>query len=260
MTPSKTFGLTLVALLLTTGCDEHFDTGPMRTEQREVGSFDCIDVDGDVEMQVTVGSPASLAIKGRDSAIRRISTEVRDKTLYVEIKRKDWMMGGPNRVEMRISVPQLKSLKLDGGNEVRLAGFTGGESDITMKGAGHVEAAGSLDELTLSLAGAGHADFSKLVAHDAKVTVDGVGSVLVNSQDSLDATMNGVGAILYSGNPHKVNTSVNGLGSISQMNSRHAKRHKWNRHRRVDPDSLQPEYDDKAREEAADRTEVTVTT
>ena len=66
------------------------------------------------------------------------------------------------------------------------------------------------------MAGAGHADLSDLIADEAKITVDGVGSVYVHPKDTLDATMNGVGAILYTGSPREVNTHMNGLGTIGR--------------------------------------------
>ena len=72
--------------------------------------------------------------------------------------------------------------------------------------------------------GAGHADLRNLIANEAKVTVAGVGSVYVHPRDSLDATMNGIGAILYSGSPRDVNTRMNGLGTISKHDLREARR------------------------------------
>jgi hypothetical protein len=41
----------------------------------------------------------------------------------------------------------------------------------------------------------------------------------VNPRESLDATMNGVGAIFYTGSPRKVNTRMNGLGTIARQDS-----------------------------------------
>ncbi len=70
------------------------------------------------------------------------------------------------------------------------------------------------------MAGAGHGDFSRLVADEAKVIVEGVGSVIVHPKDTLDATMNGVGAILYTGNPREVNTRMNGLGTIARRDAK----------------------------------------
>jgi hypothetical protein len=66
------------------------------------------------------------------------------------------------------------------------------------------------------MSGAGKVDLAELVVADAKVTVDGVGSVVVYPTDELDATMNGVGAIHYIGEPRKVTTHMNGLGTIGQ--------------------------------------------
>jgi hypothetical protein len=245
-----TFALAAACLLLSACGDRHFDQGPMRTESRDVGTFTAIDMDGDGRLQIDVGSPASVTVEGKQSVVTALKTEVRGDTLYISSKRKDWMFfGGSQRLTLRITVPRLASLALDGGNDVRLSGFNGGESNIKVQGAAHVQADGTLKELTIYMAGAGHADFSKLVANDAKVTVDGVGSVFVNSRNSLNATMNGVGAILYTGNPHVVNTSMNGLGRISQRNPKDLERRDKDEGERpdergsVDPESLQPEYE-----------------
>lgn len=128
--------------------------------------------------------------------------------------------GGRPRVTVRITLPGLESLKVEGGNDVRLAGFKGGESNIRIEGAAHIKARGRLDELTIHMTGAGHADFGNVIADAAHVTVIGVGSVYVHPQDTLDATMNGVGAILYSGSPRQVNTHMNGIGTSASARRR----------------------------------------
>jgi hypothetical protein len=194
-------------------------------------------------------------LEGRGSYIHRISTEVRGDTLYIRSKRRDWLWtDGDPRVTVRITAPHLQSLSLRGGNDVRLAGFDGGESRIKVEGAAHIEATGQLDELTVRMAGAGHADLSKLVTNQASVTVDGVGSVYVNTKESLDATMNGVGAIFYSGNPREVNTSMNGLGKIARRDP--DDRRKRHVEPQIDPDQLQPEYEKQPRLENIESTEV----
>lgn len=244
------FALAAACLLLCACGDRQFDRGPTRTESRDVGTFDAIEMDGDGRLRIDVGSPASVAVEGKDSVVAALKTEVRGGTLYISSKRQDWMFfGGTQQLTLRITTPRLASLTLDGGNDVRLTGFNGGDSSIKVQGAAHVEANGTLKELTIYMAGAGHADFSKLVANDAKVTVDGVGSVFVNSKDSLNATMNGVGAILYTGNPHVVNTSMNGLGRISQRSPKDMERRGKeegqgpDERESADPESLQPQYE-----------------
>lgn len=136
---------------------------------------------------------------------------------------------------------------------VRLRGFRGGETSIDVNGAARIRASGALDKLTVHLDGAGFADLSRLSAKDAKVTVDGVGSVVVNPQESLEATMNGIGAILYTGTPRQVNSSMNGLGTIGKQGhrgSRHggwdASGHAWSR----DKDWDDADSDEDAKEDA----------
>lgn len=241
------------------GCDDHEDrTGPMRTETRAVGEFDSIEMEGAARLEITVGEPESLTIEALEEVARRVRTEVRGDTLHIRSKPKDWFISkGRPRVTLRISVPELASLKLEGGNDVRLTGFNGGESKIRVEGAAHIKARGRLDELTIHMAGAGHADLSNLIADEAKVTVDGVGSVYVHPRDTLDATMNGVGAILYTGSPREVNTHMNGLGTIGQRKARDRDRDSDEEDdKSIDPDTLQPEYEDPEKNAVSGSTEV----
>jgi hypothetical protein len=167
------------------------------------------------------------------------------------------MSNNRRRITLKITVPKLDSLQVEGGNDVRLTGFDGGETHIRAAGAAHILADGHLNELTVRMSGAGHGDFSRLIADDAKVIVEGVGSVIVHPKDTLDATMNGVGAILYTGNPREVNTRMNGLGTIARRDPKDVQQEDQ-ADAPVDPDSLQPEYEKPKQKpaSASDSTEV----
>jgi hypothetical protein len=253
-----TLAAVVAATLLLSACnDGEVPTGPVRNETREVSSFDSIDVEGNTKLDITVGKPESLVIEGRDLFVKRIKTDVRGDTLHIKSSRKDWgWTNGQARVTLRITVPHLESLQLQGGNEVHISGYDGGESKIDIEGAADIEAAGQLDALRVTMSGAGNADLSQLIANEATVRVSGVGSIYVHPRDTLDATMNGVGAIFYSGSPREVNTHMNGLGTISHRDKKVAGDNADTRARKridpdvnanpdpnVDPDSLQPEYE-----------------
>lgn len=255
--------LILACAGILSACDDDHrrSTGPMRSQTRDVQSFDSIDMEGAARLEITVGKPESLRIEGHEAAIQRVQTEVRDKTLYIESKPKDWFMSSSRRrITLKITVPRLESLELEGGNEVRLKGFDGGESKIRAAGAAHIRARGHLQQLTVRMAGAGHGDFSRLIADHATVIVDGVGSVVVHPKETLDATMNGVGAILYAGNPREVNTRMNGLGTIGQRDPKDADDEdedgEEEEDSEIDPGSLQPEYEAPKQKKADDSTEV----
>lgn len=205
------------------------------SETRAVGSFDAIEFQGDARLEISIGEAAEVKLRGQPSVLRRTQTRVTDNTLHVEVEREEWTWGHDReRLTVLIKVPQLRSLQLDGGNDVRLKGFSGGESRIDVNGAARVRASGALDKLTAHLAGAGYADLSRLITKDAKVTVDGVGSVVVHADDSLEATMNGVGAIFYSGTPAQITRSINGLGTIGKHDERRRERREERREQRHD--------------------------
>ena len=261
MRVERAAGLLLIAASATllSACDDRDDRrsrGPSRSEAREVESFDSIDMRGAARLEITVGKPESLVIEGRASSIERVETDVRHDTLYIESKPRDWFMSNNRRrITLKITVPELESLEVEGGNDVRLTGFAGGETKIRAAGAAHILAEGYVEELTIRMAGAGHGDFSRLVADEAKVIVEGVGSVIVHPKDTLDATMNGVGAILYTGNPREVNTRMNGLGTIARRDSKDMDSED-RENVPVDPEDLQPEYEAPKQKPAADSTEV----
>ncbi|MBM0104003.1 DUF2807 domain-containing protein [Steroidobacter sp. S1-65] len=215
--------LSVVALLLG-GCgdrgDRWSDRGPLVSERRELDGFDSIEVEGATKLEITIGEPTSVLVKGNESAVERVATDVRGDTLKIKSKARDWFVRNNNsRLTVQITLPKLESLELEGGNDVSVVGFQGGATRIKAAGAANLKADGQLDQLTIRMSGAGNADLGRLLVADATVTVDGVGNVVVNAVESLDATMNGVGAIFYTGTPRRVNTRMNGLGTIAQRGS-----------------------------------------
>ncbi|HWK75744.1 MAG TPA: head GIN domain-containing protein [Povalibacter sp.] len=207
----------LAATLALAACDSEIGTGPRQTETREVEPFDAINLEGAVRLEIELGSPVSLTVEGRESSVQSLQTQVRDHTLFVKSDRRDWItIGRAAHVKLRITLPKLVTLNLQGGNDVQITGLDGGDVKFRLEGGTLLKAAGQVDSLNVALLGAGHADLNDLIADEVKITVDGVGSVLVHPKRSLDATMNGVGAIFYTGNPSEVSTHMNGLGTIAR--------------------------------------------
>ena len=89
--------------------------------------------------------------------------------------------------------------------------------DITVytAGAGSIVLGGAAETLKLTNDGVGRVDASRLETDDARVVINGVGSVEVNCLTSLDAEINGLGSLKYWGNP-SVSKRVYGLGAITK--------------------------------------------
>lgn len=251
MSASSNLLLGMLAGVLLTGCAEE-PSGPVERQTREVGEFTAIDMEGAAELNITVGPAASVEIEAPAEVLERLKTEVRGDTLHIASKPKDWVFtGARSRPKLTVSTPTLASIRVGGGNEVNVRGFSGGEARIKVEGAVDIEAQGELDRLTIRMAGAGNGDFSRLVSKDTHVTVDGVGNVIVHPKETLNATMNGVGAIHYTGSPREVRTRMNGLGRIAKADADQIEAAE-EKNVEIDPDKLQPEYEDEKPKEAGE--------
>lgn len=254
-TTSRFLGILAAGLLIAmlSACSK--DPGPTHLEARDVPEFKGLDIEGGSRLEIAVGSPQRVQVEAPQSVLEDIETDVRDGVLFVRSRAKHWVVsGGRSRITIRISVPHLESLRLTGGHSATITGFAGGESKINVEGAVKLNASGQLDQLTVHLAGAGTANLSELSATTAHVTVDGVGRVIVNPTETLDATMNGLGAIHYIGTPREVRTRMNGLGSIGRQQS--AEEPEEPASVELDPDKLQPEYDERDEWKKGGETEV----
>ncbi|HMA11199.1 MAG TPA: DUF2807 domain-containing protein [Steroidobacteraceae bacterium] len=206
--------LTLAALgTVLGGCAA--DSGPVRTENRAVEAFHAVELRGAAQMDVEVGKGPALSITAGERVLQGTSTQVRNGVLVVLIReRGGWFQRGP-AAKLRIQAPTLDSVQISGAGDFNLHAVSGDRLDISVQGAGKLEADGTIGKLTARIDGAGSADLTKLAATDADVAVNGAGNLDVHATGILNAEVNGVGSISYSGNPQKVVPSVHGVGSIS---------------------------------------------
>jgi hypothetical protein len=80
-------------------------------------------------------------------------------------------------------------------------------------GVGNITLHGEADEHTAEIKGTGSLEAFDLETTKTKITSSGVGNSRITVREELNATLNGVGRIVYRGNP-RVQSKLNGLGSI----------------------------------------------
>lgn len=217
--PRPAFPVGALAALALAGC-QAADTGPSSAEDRPVTAFQSIELKGAAQLDILVGPAPSLSITGSQSARTAFTTGVDGDRLVLESHSSFWK---PNlgRIIVRVTLPQLRALKVSGAGEITANGISGDALDVTFDGASNLEATGKVGTLAVQMNGAGKMDLSRLEAQSATVTANGAGSIDVNATGSLVATVNGVGSINYYGKPAKVTTAINGVGSISPRTRDH---------------------------------------
>jgi hypothetical protein len=141
-------------------------------------------------------------------------TDVRSGELRVD-DRGSFTTSAPMSVE--VTVPSLDGMRLSGTGEVRIDGVRGKEFMVRMPGSGTLTANGAVARLDASLGGLGEVDLRSLAADEVVAGLAGSGRILVNASHSLDASVAGVGSILYAGHPGSVTRTITGVGTIQAL-------------------------------------------
>jgi hypothetical protein len=232
-------GLGLAACGGLTGfVDDIVGSGTPTSEQRDVGSFDAVRLEGVGDVEISIGDERSLTIETDDNLVDRVETSVRAGTLVIGIE--DGITIAPRSgLTITVTTPDLTlveitgagtvsvgpiatdSLAVDvlGAGSVRVDDLAADTLTVTLGGAGNIEVAGDVDREVVDLSGVGNYDGGDLRALDVQVTADGAGNVEVWAVETLDVSASGVGSVSYWGDPATL-ISATGVGSVEPLGDR----------------------------------------
>lgn len=188
-------------------------SGNRVTQARPAGDFTRIIADDAMDVEIRIGPSAAIELEGDDNLIGRIRTDADKGVLHLRVE-------GSYRVRRpmvaRITMPRLERVDLEASGDARITGLDGGRLALVGSGSGSFDAEGRVDSVDVSIEGSGDANLEDLRAAAARIEIDGSGNARANVTDSLVATVNGTGDILYRGAPRSVVQDVNGTGRISR--------------------------------------------
>jgi hypothetical protein len=202
----------LILAIVVAGCGG----GPRTTQTREVGSFDKLEVNSDIDVDVAPGDSGNVVVTAGENVIDHVVTESSGGVLHVDIRDHGIVIGDDpfKDVHVQVSADSLDGIRVQGSSDLRLGRIDRDELSIEVNGSGDIEASGTVGNLIATINGAGDAHLFDLEAKTATVTVQGAGDAELNVSDRLDATVQGAADIRYRGNP-SVHQSVEGAGDIS---------------------------------------------
>jgi hypothetical protein len=187
-------------------------SGKVITQERNVSPFERISSNGPLDVAVRIGSPQKVAVTIDDNLAELVSTEVRGKTLKIEITspcRSD------RNARVEITVPALAGFSNSGSGDVNLMGLEGESFEYEIAGSGDLQASGKMGSLDVSIKGSGDVDARDLDAGSVKVSIMGSGDAVVHAAESLDASIMGSGDVTCYGKPAHVEKHVMGSGEIN---------------------------------------------
>jgi hypothetical protein len=189
------------------------DPSPTR-QARSVPAFHAIDLAGVIEVEVTIGKPASVEVTGDAALFDKVITTVKDGVLVVDTRLSHHDQRGRHQLKALVTTPSLTSLAVSGAGDIKVAGIANDDLTLTVPGVGAITATGSTSVLHVKVGGAGEVAAKDLAAKDATVEVSGTGDATVRATQSLDARISGAGSIEVHGRPARIKKSVTGVGDI----------------------------------------------
>lgn len=206
-------GLCLCFMLA--GCTKEVKgNGNKETVNRDLSQFKAIDLQGNYQLNVTVGSPQQISIIADSNLIEYINTKVKGDTLVIKTQ-KNIALQSPQPPLLEIAVQNLNQLKLSGNGVVSVTGIKTDEFDLTMDGTTRATLSGNAQEFDVKLNGNGELIANDLVADTADVKLEGSGNVNVYAAKKLSIKLNGSGKVQYYGEPRELEQKIDGNGEVT---------------------------------------------
>jgi len=187
-------------------------SGKKATSERKVEPFTNLALDGSMDVVIGVGTDQNVVVEGDDNIVPLITTKVSSGTLTIDSE-----SGFSTKVplKVRITVPKLKGLTLNGSGSMLADGVSGKEFKAMLAGSGDMQVKGSVSSIDATLTGSGRIRMQQIPCESAKVLLTGSGDIEVSPTQQLDAKLTGSGRIVYFGFPN-ITKDVTGSGEVIQ--------------------------------------------
>lgn len=212
-------------------------TGPMETQNRNVGGFHAISSSGSFDVELRQGNTEAVKVDADAEVINEIVTEVKNGTLEIHSKNThNWGNFWNNRhVKIFVTAKNLDNISLSGSGDFKidnqlnasnLALRISGSGDfmgainvktvaVSISGSGDFKISGKAEESTVGISGSGDFSAGDLITKSTAIRVSGSGDANVYASEKLDAVVSGSGDVHYAGHPKSVSKSAHGSGDIS---------------------------------------------
>ena len=209
--------LLLLLPLLAAGCHhgrftEIKGNGKRELQKRQVAAFTSISTNGAFTIEITCQKDPSLEIEGDENVLGFVKTDVSSNILRLE-NSQNYSVSEP--VLVRISVPNLEGLAVNGAGHINVKGMNNEKFEIDTNGAPTITVAGTTKMVDIAANGAGKVDSQNLHATRAVVDVRGAARVDLDVSDQLDVKISGPSSVTYNGNP-SVNKTIQGPGKLTR--------------------------------------------
>jgi hypothetical protein len=180
-------------------------------DTREI-AWDSDDTDVTINVPATVtyrpGTGTMLIARGSPEVLSHL--QVRDGRIGLDCR------GVSFGSDLELTLPglPLNDFTLNGSGRLVLENINQPELEVSLRGSGEIEATGSAEEMSLSIAGSGEARLANLAVKSMEVSIAGSGDAEIAPEDDVDISIAGSGKIRLLTQPRNIRTSIAGSGDI----------------------------------------------
>jgi hypothetical protein len=231
-----------VGLLAGSGCGKTgFDclnnTGAIISEERQISSFDSIQINDYVNVFISKDSNTKITVIAGKNLLPGIVTEVTNRQLIIQNKNScNWLRNYKNPINIYISSPCLWKITYNSSGNLTslnqlvfdslLVEVWGGCGTIDLDldlfqgyfylqlGTADLKLKGSCDIASMSTGDFGLLDARDLHTRFLFISSRSSNNCYVFSDQELTATIESIGNIYYTGSPKKITTIINGPGEV----------------------------------------------
>jgi Putative auto-transporter adhesin, head GIN domain len=191
-------------------CNKIVGSGIVKTEQRDIGDFQKVDVSGAMNVEVVADKDFNVLVEADDNLLGQIRTELDGDTLKVYSK--GWL-SPKTKITVKISIPNLEGIEVSGASNVTASNLKNEDLKVELSGASKLKIDGKTTNAKFDVSGASKFDGENLEIENAEIDNSGASSVLVSVTKNLTADTSGASRVTYIGNP-AVEKNVSGASSV----------------------------------------------
>lgn len=206
--------------------------GNIKSEDREVGSFDAIKVNGAFTIYLSQDDDYTLKVVADENLQEVIKSKVKNDVLYITTEKSIYKS---KELKLYIGFKHLSAIKANGAIslkadqklrfddlDIEINGassanleLTANSLEIDNSGASTIKLKGKAEEISIDISGAGSVNALELEAQIGRIDISGVGSGKVHVEEELRVSISGIGSVKYKGDP-KVTSDISFLGSLKK--------------------------------------------
>lgn len=210
--------LLFVAFIFTiNACDQDGvnGEGEIKSESRNVDTFNSINVSVPANIFITQGSTQSLRVETHENVIDIIETYVTDGTLRIY---NDQNIRNLKKLNIYITAADFQKLTLSGAASITSEGSLDlNDLNLSVSGASKVNISGNSNSLVINASGASSIRGFNMMAQKVDATISGAGNMKISSESELKVNLTGASSLEYKGNP-VITSSVTGASRLVNAN------------------------------------------